>query len=370
MKHEADGIGLGLIGAGGFGLFCFEQYQTMPQIRLVAVADINTEAAKYAAERLGIESCTSGEELVSRNDIDLVHIATPPSTHATLATLAIQAGKHVLCEKPLATNLDDAKKMIEMAKSKNLTLSVNLIMRYDPLNRMVKEIIDQELLGQPLHGFFENYAQDEGLGPNHWFWNPDISGGIFIEHGVHFFDLFEWWLGEGQVESAQMSRRPNGGMADQVNCTVRYGDEVLVNFYHGFTQANQMDRQEIRLLFEKGTIRLFEWVPTSMEIDCMADNNTIDILAAMLPNPDISVTSHYKADDRWVSSRHKSYEVDGRYLITCNVGMDKPELYNHVVKALLADQIHIIQNPNHQRRITEHNGYESLLMAVNADHLT
>jgi predicted dehydrogenase len=67
-----------------------------------------------------------------------------------------------------------------------------------------------------LRGTFENYASDEGLGPDHWFWDRTKSGGIFIEHGVHFFDMFAGWLGVGTVESAGRVRRPESGIEEQV----------------------------------------------------------------------------------------------------------------------------------------------------------
>ncbi|MGA7881527.1 MAG: Gfo/Idh/MocA family oxidoreductase [Terrimicrobiaceae bacterium] len=119
-------------------------------------------------------------------------------------------------------------------------------MRYDPLNQAVAGILEAGLLGAPLHAFFENYAGDTPLGPGHWFWKPQISGGIFIEHGIHFFDLFRMWFGPGEVVAAQQSERPAGGIIDQVHCTVRYGSALLANFYHGFHQSSRMESQETR----------------------------------------------------------------------------------------------------------------------------
>ena len=83
--------------------------------------------------------------------------------------------------------------------------------RYNPLYHAVKALIDSALLGEFLHGYFENYAADEFLTPDHWFWDPAKSGGIFIEHGVHFFDLFEGWLGGGRVVAGHRTLRPEGG---------------------------------------------------------------------------------------------------------------------------------------------------------------
>ena len=124
----------------------------------------------------------------------------------------------------------------------------NLMQRYNPLFEAVRRLIEAGTLGACLHGWFENYASDEGLSAEHWSWDRAKSGGIFIEHGVHFFDLFEGWLGGGEVVAAQSVRRPGSGIEEQVQCTVRYAGGVLVNFYHGFTQpGNGSDRQEFRL---------------------------------------------------------------------------------------------------------------------------
>ncbi|MDQ3622442.1 MAG: Gfo/Idh/MocA family oxidoreductase [Verrucomicrobiota bacterium] len=75
--------------------------------------------------------------------------------------------------------------------------------------------------------------------PRHWFWDREKSGGIFIEHGVHFFDLFEWWLGPGKVLAAQQVQRPGSALIEHVSCTVLYRDSALVQFYHGFHQPTR-----------------------------------------------------------------------------------------------------------------------------------
>ncbi len=90
---------------------------------------------------------------------------------------------------------------------------------------------------------------------------------------MHFFDLFAGWLGPGTVVAAQRGIRPGSSppIEEHVQCTVRYGPTVLVNFYHGFHQAGRMDRQELRLVFERGDVTLFDWVPTRARIHAIAD---------------------------------------------------------------------------------------------------
>jgi hypothetical protein len=81
---------------------------------------------------------------------------------------------------------------------------------HDPLNQAVARILETGLLGAPLHAFFENHASDTPLGPGHCFWNPEISGGIFIEHGVNFFDLFRMWFRPMNYSGVALERNPNG----------------------------------------------------------------------------------------------------------------------------------------------------------------
>lgn len=367
--HDATAFGYGLIGCGSFGQFCLEQYGSMQGVRCVAVADARADRAARTARRLGLEACATPEALLARSDVHVVHVATPPAEHKRLVLTALAAGRHVLCEKPLALTVDDAREMLAAARQAQRLLAVNLIMRYDPICAQVKRIIDAKLLGEPLHGFFENDARDESLPPDHWFWDRRQSGGIFIEHGVHFFDLFRWWLGPGRVRAAQRTARPGTDLVEQVNCTVAYGS-VLVNFYHGFHQATRMDRQEMRLVFERGSIRLFEWVPTRVAIDCLADRATLQALKQLLgPTHEAEAAACYAGDEREITSRHKNYQVDGRYHIAATAGMNKQALYAHVLRGLLSDQLAAIIDPRHARRVTEENGLISLTDAVEASRL-
>ena len=94
-------------------------------------------------------------------------------------------------------------------------LVANLMQRYNPVYDAVNRLIQAAILGELLHGYFENYASDENLPPEHWFWDPAKSGGIFIEHGVHFFDLFAGWLGAGSVVAAEREHSPRLVAADR-----------------------------------------------------------------------------------------------------------------------------------------------------------
>ena len=364
---------LGVIGCGGFGWFALQQFAQTPGVQLAAIAGTHRPAADLAVRRFGIPNLGEVERLVGDPQIDVIYIATPPFLHHSQAMLALRAGKHVVCEKPLALNLAQADEMLALARAKDRLLVTNLMQRYNPVFQQVRELVASKVLGEVLHGYFENYASDEDLAPDHWFWDREKSGGIFIEHGVHFFDLFAGWLGEGEVVAAQTSRRPHPEgtrqLEDEVQCTVRYAGGVQVNFYHGFTQPGRLDRQEMRILFERGDLTLHGWVPTSATIRCIADEESTRTLCELFPGATLDVTENYGPAQRACRGRGKQLNVCQAIEFHWGDGRRKLPLYCQVLRAMMDDQIQWIRDRTHERTITEENGRRSLAVACDADHL-
>ena len=367
-------LGIGVIGMGGFGLFAVQQFVQHPNVRLVAIAGSKREEAIRTAQRFGAEQLGSLAELVSHPDVDIVYIATPPFMHYEQSMLALNAGKHVICEKPLAMNPKEGAEMLALAKEKGLLMVTNLMQRYNPMFARIKHLIDKNLLGDFLHGYFENYAGDEGLSPEHWFWDRTKSGGIFIEHGVHFFDMFAGWFGEGKVVASQIVKRPDSqDIEDQVQATVEYGDnetgKKLVNFYHGFTQTGRMDRQEMRLVFEWGDVTLYEWVPTRMVLRCVADEETTRELMTLFPGAQLNVTANISGKDLPLRGRHKEFNAYQQIELKSGFEQEKQHLYSELLRLMFRDQVSGIKYPDTHRIITEENGLRSLKTAAEADRM-
>src|SRR3954471_3544798 len=301
-------IRLGVVGCGGFGLFALQHFTQVSGLKLVGMAGTHRPAALAAAARFGVEDIDDVGALLRRDDVDLVYIATPPSLHHAQALAALLAGKHVIVEKPLAMTVAQADELIAVARSRGLLLVANLMQRYNPLFDAVRRLVEGRVLGEVLRGSFENYASDENLPEGHWFWDRSRSGGIFIEHGVHFFDLFAGWLGGGRIESAQVGVRPGTSIEEHVRCTARYGDSALVDFYHGFHQAGRMDRQELRLVFERGDVTLFDWVPTRARIHALLDERQTRDLYGLFPGARLDVAASYGGNDR--ACRGRGQEID------------------------------------------------------------
>ncbi|WP_128546546.1 Gfo/Idh/MocA family protein [Larkinella soli] len=365
---EHKELGLGVIGFGGFGLFATQHFMQVPHMKLIGIAGSHRDEATRAANRFGAVHYDTIDELLAQPGLDIVYIATPPFLHYEQSMQALRAGKHVICEKPLAMNEEQGREMVGYAESRGLLMITNLMQRYNPMYERIRTLVDRKILGEFLHGYFENYASDEGLSPQHWFWDRGRSGGIFIEHGVHFFDLFAGWLGEGRVESAQVCVREGSGVEEQVNATVRYGD-ALVNFYHGFTQPGRMDRQEMRLLFEKGDVTLHEWVPTRAVVRALVDETATRELMDLFPGARLDVTANYGGSGRAVRGRFKAFDVYQNIRLSYGFDEEKMHLYGDLLRLMFREQTTAIRYPGTHRKITEQNGLTSLLTAVEADRL-
>ncbi len=360
-------VRLGVVGCGGFGLFALQHFTQVPGVTLAGIAGTHRPAAVAAAARFGVECVDDIDHLLKRADVDMVYIATPPFLHFPQAMAALQAGKHVIVEKPLALSVAQADELVAVARQRDRLLVANLMQRYNPLFDAVRRLVDARLLGDFLHGSFENYASDENLSADHWFWERDKSGGIFIEHGVHFFDLFAGWFGPGHVEAAQIGVRPGTGIEEAVQATVRYGDAALVNFYHGFHQAGRMDRQELRLVFERGDVTLFDWVPTRARVHALVDERQTRDLCDLFPGARLDVAASYGGPDRSCRGRGKGIDAYQVIDLAFGDGQAKSPLYGQLLRSLMQDQVGWIRDRNHERVLTEVNGRDSLATACEAD---
>ena len=361
-------IGLGVVGCGGFGLFALQQFTQIPGVRLVGMAATHRPASLAAADRFGVENVDDLGVFLGRDDLDVVYIATPPFLHHAQAMAALEAGKHVIVEKPLAMTAAEADELIAAARGRDRLVVANLMQRYNPLFDAVRRLVEGRVLGEVLHGTFENYASDENLSAEHWFWDRGKSGGIFVEHGVHFFDLFAGWLGGGRLEAAQVGVRPGTTIEEHVQCTIRYGDAALVNFYHGFHQAGRMDRQELRLVFERGDVTLYDWVPTRARIHAAVDERQTRALCDLFPGARLDVTASY-GNDRACRGRGKEIDAYQTVELSFGDGQAKSPLYGRLLRSMMEDQVAWIRDRNHARVVTEANGRDSLSLACQADAL-
>ena len=362
-----DQLNIGIIGAGGFAAFASKSFIKIDGVNIIGVTDLNKTAAEKLAKEMNATVYHDIDELLKADKIDLVYIATPPFLHYEQSKAALLAGKHVICEKPAALKTREAEELASLAKEKNLLYVVNLMQRYNPVYIITDQIIKENIFGDFLHGYFENYASDEALTENHWFWDATKSGGIFIEHGVHFFDMFSGWFGEGILLNAiqQQKTGKDSGVTDRVHATVKYGDGI-VNFYHGFNQPKILDRQKLRLQFERGDITLYEWVPVKMKIHGIVTEEQIAQLKKILANFSSLNIIETEPESKKVRGNFKELYFDKAITIKCGDISDKMKRYEEIIIAMLIDQWSWIKNKLHKRVIADINAVESLKIAEEA----
>jgi predicted dehydrogenase len=363
-------LNIGIVGAGGFAQFAATAFLKVTGIKIVAVMDINEALARQMAAEFGAAVYVDYKMILRDKNIDLVYIATPPFLHFEQSKMALMAGKHVICEKPAALRVTEAEELRILATSRQLLYVVNLMQRYNPLYAIVKRIVNEKLLGNFLHGFFENYASDEKLSRDHWFWDVFKSGGIFIEHGVHFFDMFSGWLGEGNVVSALQLQRPGieKKIIDRVQATVLYREGV-VNFYHGFDQPRILDRQEMRLQFERGEITLYEWVPVMMKLHGLLKKKELEKLQEILGTASVVHHNERQPANQKVKGRFSEIIFDDHVTVEYGNVLEKQNRYQEMLAAMIVDQWNWIRDRKHDRVIDSSNAVRSLEMAEQATRI-
>lgn len=177
------------------------------QLRSVSAATI--EVAREGAGKVGAEFAVTTEEMMSDPEIDIIHICTPNIFHTDLAVMALENGKHVICEKPLAISVNDALRLTELAREKNLVATVPFIYRYYPSVLEVRaRLLESNFAPNLLHGYYlqDWLASDE---VENWRIDPKLGGPsrAFGDIGVHWVDLVEFVTGQRIVRlNAQLMR--------------------------------------------------------------------------------------------------------------------------------------------------------------------
>jgi len=262
-------LGIGLVGAGRFGEFCVAAFADLPGVRIVAVTDAARDRAETVAA-LADGQATVHEDLEGLLDdpaVDIVHVGTPPYLHGPVARRAAERGKHVFVEKPLATSLAEGVGAVAAARLAGVQLSIDYVLRHHPLHRLAIALSRSGALGRLQLFALENFASCEALPPDHWFWDRARSGGIHVEHGVHFFDLCVALAGRlPDVVCGSTQRRPDGA-ADRMSALLGFGDELVASFHHAFNRAAATERTTIRLAFERGHATIEGWIPTRLAVE-------------------------------------------------------------------------------------------------------
>jgi UDP-N-acetylglucosamine 3-dehydrogenase len=198
---------VGVIGCGAIAQRRhLPEYIARADVEVIAVCDFHLSRAQEVAEMFGVRKIyDQHEELLANNDIEAVSVCTPNHLHAAVSIEAMKAGKHVLCEKPMATTIKDAEAMVRAAKENGVFLMIGHNQRLMPVHQKAKQVLQEGSLGKVLsfqtvfgHSGPENWSVD---GEKSWFFQKEAAiVGAMGDLGVHKADLIRWLLADEITE--------------------------------------------------------------------------------------------------------------------------------------------------------------------------
>lgn len=203
-----DKIKIGIIGAGYIAAVHADVLARDDRVRVAAVHDVVPKCAERLARSHGATPVATPLELLERSDA--VFITTPNTQHVSLAIAAIETGKHVFCEKPLATNVADAQRVFEKSKNARGVFQVGHNRRFAPVYVELKRMLSET--HEP-HSAHVKMNRGELLKPE-WTGNPEITGGFLYETPVHMFDMMRFLFGEVESLHAIGSRHEYNELDD------------------------------------------------------------------------------------------------------------------------------------------------------------
>jgi predicted dehydrogenase len=262
-EDRMDKVKVGVIGLG-MGMYHLENFAKCPEAEIIAVADPNEGQMARAVEKYNPPHKFSDyQEMLKLAELDAVAVVTPNFLHKPMVLDCAQAGKHILCEKPMAMNAKDAQEMTDAANKAGLKLMMHFNQRFDKDSRYLKERIDAGDLGEIYHvktgwirrGVYASMSWMMGL-PGAWFPNKAKSGGgALIDIGVHVLDLAMWLMGDVQpkvvfgttfAKFASKLPKPSGMVFDVDDWASAYvkfdngADLLLEASWGGFTSSESI----------------------------------------------------------------------------------------------------------------------------------
>lgn len=279
----------GVIGSGYIVNLWLNGAMQTNDTEVVSIVSRNIKNAEKVAKKFSIPNVSdSVEELLERDDIDIVYIGVPHTQHEEITMSALKHGKNVLCEKPMSINSKKTSAMFREAKKRNLFLMEAMWMRFFPAIIEVQRIINSGELGV-LKSISATFAFDTDVSPSHRLLNLSLAGGALLDVGVYCLQFCDALTGSDPLEVKGFSvingDENNFGVDEQDFVIARYPNNVLVDLK--FAIKNNLG-QDATLSFSKGSISFSRfWSPTSFTIN--SDGNS-KVYNFEIPNPNSAFT--------------------------------------------------------------------------------
>ena len=240
---------VGIVGTGTMGEVHAVAWQAIG-VQLAGCSSSNSAQAQAFAERYHTHSFPNYSELL--NNVDIVDICTPTATHKPLVLAAAKAGKHVICEKPIALTVEDAQAMIDACQG--IRFFVGMVLRFFPQYRSAKQLVVAGRIGEPgvLRLKRVSYVPQN---PEAWYFNEALSGGMVVDLMIHDFDYARWLVGEVERVFA-LKTQTDSGSAQYIQAVLRLKSGAIALIEGGWAYPPGVFRTGFDL---SGTDGLIEW---------------------------------------------------------------------------------------------------------------
>lgn len=248
----------GLIGCGRVAPRHAQSLQQIEQADLRAVADLRASRAEHFAQEYGAAPYTDYHELLARSDLQAVSICVPSGLHAQVAIHALEAGKHVLVEKPIATTLDDADRMIETARRMDRKLGVVLQNRHNAPVQQLRRAIDEAKLGRIYLGnACVRWYRPQSYYEDGWHGTWAMDGGALMNQSIHHIDALQWLMGPVQSVYAYSATLAHHMEAEDVGVAVlRFQSGALATIEGSTLTWPQNLEGSIAIFGERGSVKI------------------------------------------------------------------------------------------------------------------
>ncbi len=297
---------IALIGSGSYGAFIEKAVQTLD-------VTLSRIAGREARVRLNNHPATH------------IILATPNYTHFDLVSAVLEAGKHVLCEKPLALTVEEVESLYKLAEAKQCYLGVGFVLPNHPFYQWLKAM-------QATHGGIRaievcNHATEGELDPE-WYWNKAQSGGWFMVAEIHWYHLYLWLTGQPKLKLVTGSEQQEDGRTKQVWSTLEPADPVQprLSIHHRLDMTHQTHWTKAEFFFHDGTqIVIDDWVPQSL--NCHFEQREKSLADASFQFPSyISQSDSLFTDMRPRDDRYLDFVRDNIKNMLANQPQDKASI--------------------------------------------
>lgn len=248
----------GIIGCGLIAGFHIEAIRQIEGASLSAVSSRDEAKARAVAEKENCAWTTDYKELIAREDVDIVCLTTSSGSHASIGLDVLNAGKHLVIEKPIAMKVRDAAALVRTAKERGVTLSVISQRRFEAQHQVVKRVLEEETLGKLLliELTLPIYRSQEYYDSADWRGTISEDGGVLMNQGIHNLDLMLWFAGEVSTVFGKVATQTHVIEAEDLGLAIIQFANGAFGTIMASTSIQPGFAATINLYGEKGTIKL------------------------------------------------------------------------------------------------------------------